>query len=171
MKKQYILCGLFMLTTIAHMSSQTATPAKAKSTTTTKETKPVAAKQELITVDLSPIGINATMKAPASVKAVEGKYSNSIVGDNNFEISVEETSTNFVDTKQAISADKANVITVSGDKSFIYTTSMMGKNMAHFECVMSVGGVLYRFYDKRVLPLNQAALMPMYEAAKSITEK
>ena len=171
MKKQLIICLLFSLLIVYGTRAQTANNhiVKTTATTQTKQESPVA--PENVVVDLSPIGIKATLKAPPSVKAVAGEWSNSIVGNNNFEISVEETSMTFAAMKDKISADKANLITVTGDKSFIYKTSMMGRDMAHFECIVAIGGVSYRFYDKRVAPLSQEAIMPMYEAVKTITEK
>ncbi len=161
-----------MCSQTASSSAKSKPAATATKTATSAQTKQVTpAAPEMFPVDLSPIGLNATMKAPASVKAVAGEWSNSIKGDNDFEISVEETTMTFAAMKDKISADKTNVITVTGDKSFIYKTSMMGRDMAHFECILSIGAVSYRFYDKRVAPLSQEALMPMYEATKTITTK
>lgn len=163
MKKQLIICSLlFAANTIVCAQ---ASPAK----TTTAPAKTAAA--EAAVIDLSPIGINATLKAPAGVKAVAGPYSNSIKDDKDFDISVEETSTTFAATKEKLSADNNNTIVASSDKAILYTTTTMGRNVAHFECIASINNVTYRLYDKRVAPLTKETIMPMYEAAKTITSK
>jgi len=168
MNNKWIFSALLALTLTSGLQAQTGTkssPAAGKP----KAATAVPTKEELISVDLSPIGLKATMKAPASAKPVTGKYSNSIVGDNNFEISVEETGSTLAELKAEIEANADNKIVESTATTFVFTTSMMGRSMAHFECVLSIGGVTYRFYDKRVAPLNAAQLKPMVDAVKSIT--
>ena len=137
-----------------------------------KQPEQVAVVEEApIVVDLSPIGINATIKAPAFVKAIAGEWSNSIVGGNNFEISVEETTSDFAGTLNKIKADPANTILQTSDKAFMYKSTMMGREMAHFECVLPIGNKIYRFYDKRVVPLDEKGILPMYSAIITIKEK
>lgn len=126
--------------------------------------------QALIAVDLTPIGIPASIQAPPSVKAVEGSWSNSIVGDNNFEISVEETSTSYADVLDKIKADPDNTVIRTDNNAIMYKSTMMGREMVHFEYIIEIGGQLYRFYDKRVTPLDENGILPMYNAMLTIKE-
>lgn len=77
--KKTICCLGVILFVISNLNSQSSI----------KQSEPITSlEQAPIEVDLAPIGINATILTPSSVKAVAGEWSNCIVGDNNFEISL-----------------------------------------------------------------------------------
>lgn len=121
-------------------------------------------------VDLTPIGVSAKITAPADVKAVPGDWSNLITDDKNFNISVEETSMTLAERKAEITANSEVKFLKSGENGFIYTENMMGRDLAHFEYFTTIQGISYRFYDKRVTPLDEAGILPMYNAVLTLKE-
>lgn len=126
------------------------------------------------TIDLSPIGVPATMQAPKGVKAVEESYSYYINGLPNFNITVENTSMDLAGWKEKVKNDDLNTFikfVETSDNGFIYECKIMGRVCTHFEYIATIGGQKYRFYDKRVSPLTLAQVKPMYEAAKTIKGK
>lgn len=123
------------------------------------------------TLDLAPIGVPATIQAPSNVKTVPGDWSNLITDDKNFNISVEETSMTLEDRKTEISANTEIKVVKSSANGFIYTENLMGRELAHFEYIVSVQGIGYRFYDKRVNPLDVAGILPMYDAVLTLKAK
>lgn len=133
---------------------------------TTTSTTTVPAGKELIS--LSAIEINATMIVPAGVKALEETYSNYISGEN-FVISVEKAyGMTLEKLKEEIAADPNKKIVSTKAHSVLYMETMMSQEIAHFESYVSIDGVLYRFYDKRVTPLTMEQVIPMCEAVETI---
>lgn len=123
------------------------------------------------TVDLTPLGVPATIQAPSNVKTVAGDWSNLITDDKNFNISVEETSMTLADRKAEITANSAIQYLKTSENGFVYTENLMGRDLAHFEYIVTIQGISYRFYDKRVAPLDQAGVLPMYNAVLTLKEK
>lgn len=122
-------------------------------------------------IDFAPIGIKATMIAPASVKAVNGAVK-SLTGDNYFDIAVEETTMKLADLKAKVLADKGNRIISEKPQSFMYTTADAHQDVAHFECVVTIYGKTYRFHDKRSdKQLTPGQMMKMFQAVNTISEK
>jgi len=161
--KKFIIAALAFTflagTASAQASKSTSTATKSPATTT---------------IDLSSIGMNATMTVPAGVQAVEGKYDNSIKGPGNFEISIETTGQTIEQVKKNTQADDMNIFQkflATDANGFMYTSKIMGETPAHFEYIATIGDVTYRFYDKRVTPLTPAQLQPMYDAIKTLKAK
>jgi hypothetical protein len=137
----------------------------AQSGTTTSTTAVPAGKER---ISLAAIEINATMIVPAGVKAVEESYSYYISG-NNFVISVESAYDMTLEKAKAeIAANSDKKLISAKAHSVIYKETMMGKEMAHFESYVEIGGQLYRFYDKRVTPLTIEQVTPLCEAVETI---
>ena len=141
------------------------TVVSAQSGTATSTTAVPAGKER---ISLAAIEINATMIVPEGVKAIEEMYSYYISG-NNFVVSVESAYDMTLETaKEAIAADPNKKLVLAKAHSVLYTETMMGREMAHFESYIEIGGKLYRFYDKRVTPLTIEQVTPMYEAVETI---
>lgn len=133
---------------------------------TTSSTTAVPAGKERIS--LAAIEINATMIVPAGVKAIEETYSYYISGAN-FVISVESAYDMTLEKAKAeIAANSDKKLIATKAHSVIYKETMMGKEMAHFESYVEIGGQLYRFYDKRVTPLTVEQVTPLCEAVETI---
>ncbi|MNU72094.1 hypothetical protein D3C71_615440 [compost metagenome] len=119
-------------------------------------------------ISLAAIEINATMIVPAGVKAIEETYSYYISGDN-FVISVEPAYDMTLEkAKENITADPSKKLVSTKAHSLLYTETMMGREMAHFESYIEIEGKLYRFYDKRVTPLAMDQVKLLCEAVETI---
>lgn len=119
-------------------------------------------------ISLAAIEINATMIVPEGVKAIEETYSYYISG-NNFVISVESAYDMTLEKAKAeIATNPDKKLVSTKAHSVLYTETMMGKEMAHFESYVEIEGKLYRFYDKRVTPLTMDQVKPLCEAVETI---
>jgi hypothetical protein len=137
----------------------------AQNGTTTSTTAFPAGKER---ISLTAIEINATMIVPKGVKAVEETYSYYISGEN-FVISVESAYDMTLEkTKAEIASNPDKKLISTKAHSVIYKETMMGREMAHFESYVEIGGQLYRFYDKRVTPLTIEQVTPLCEAVETI---
>lgn len=120
-------------------------------------------------ISLEAIEIPATIMVPAGVKAIEETYSYYISNGTNFVISVEQAYDMTLEKAKAeIASNPDKKLIATKAHSVIYKETMMGKEMAHFESYVEIGGQLYRFYDKRVTPLTVEQVTPLCEAAETI---
>ncbi len=132
--------------------------------------KAATAKTETEVIDLASVEIPAKMTVPKGVKAVVGKYDNSIQGPGNFEISIETAEMTIAEQRTKTEKDDMTKFVkylAQDANGFMYTAKIMGRDVCHFEYILNVGGKSFRLYDKRVSPLTEEQVKPMYEAAKS----
>lgn len=133
-------------------------------------TAATASKTGTEVIDLTEVGIPAKMTVPKGVKGVVGKYDNSIKGPGNFEISIEDAEMDIAAQRAKTEKDdmtKFGKYLATDANGFMYVATIMGRETCHFEYILNLGGKSFRLYDKRVTPLTQADVTPMYEAAKS----
>ena len=162
---------LMLLAVAGSLTAQTAKKATDKTASTSKAS--ATKKTETEVINLAPIGLPVKMTVPKGTMAVAGPYSNSIKGPDNFEISVDETSIDVAAMKAKVEADKMTTFQkylASDTHGFVYSSKIMSNEPCHFEYFLTIGGKVYRFYDKRNTPLTEAQVMPMYDAVKSVAK-
>ena len=153
---------LMLLAVAGSLTAQTAKKATDKTASTSKAS--ATKKTETEVINLAPIGLPVKMTVPKGTMAVAGPYSNSIKGPDNFEMAA---------MKAKVEADKMTTFQkylASDTHGFVYSSKIMSNEPCHFEYFLTIGGKVYRFYDKRNTPLTEAQVMPMYDAVKSVAK-
>ena len=160
---------VFSLLSVTVMAAGIAYAQTAKKATPAP-TAATAQKTETEVIDLSNVEIPAKMSVPKGVKGEVGKYDNSIKGPNNFEISIENAEMTIAEQRAKTEKDDMTKFVkylAQDANGFMYMAKIMGRDVCHFEYILNVGGKSFRLYDKRVSPLTEEQVKPMYEAAKS----